>query len=146
MWLETDVGDESSIERAFAAIDVRLGAVDVLVNCAGIGAPLAIIETSLERWDRTMQVNATGVFLCTRAAALRMIPRRSGTIVSISSTNAFLGAAETAAYAASKGAVEAFTRAAAAELGEFGIRVNAVAPGRYRPRFGETGSPQPFGR
>jgi NAD(P)-dependent dehydrogenase (short-subunit alcohol dehydrogenase family) len=129
LWLQTDVSDESSVDRAFAAIDARLGVLDVLVNCAGIGAPLAIIETSLERWDRTMRVNATGVFLCTRAAAQRMIPRRAGAIVSVSSTNAYLGAAETAAYAASKGAVEAFTRAAAAELGEFGIRVNAVAPG-----------------
>jgi 3-oxoacyl-[acyl-carrier protein] reductase len=129
LWVEADVSDEVAVEQAFREIDREIGPLNVLVNCAGIGSPVSIVNTSLEIWKRTMKINATSVFLCTRAAAERMIPRNEGTIVSISSTNAYLGVADTAAYAASKGAIEAFTRAAAAELGEYGIRVNAIAPG-----------------
>lgn len=127
--MTADVGDEAMVEAAFQHVRAELGRVDVLVNCAGIGTPVSLVDTTLETWSRTLRVNATGVFLCSRAAARLMLEQGDGCIVSISSTNATLGIANTAAYAASKGAVEAFTRAAAAELGPFGVRVNAVAPG-----------------
>jgi NAD(P)-dependent dehydrogenase (short-subunit alcohol dehydrogenase family) len=138
-YLEADVGDEASIEHAFATLDERFGGVDALVNCAGIDVSASILETSLDDWNRVNRVNAAGTFLTTRAAAARMIPRRSGAIVSISSINAHLGWRHRSAYSASKGAVEAFCRAAAAELGQFGIRVNVVAPGSIdTPMWGES--------
>ena len=128
-YVATDVGDEHQVETAFATVDRRFDRLDVLVNCAGIDVAAPLIETPAEEWERVQRTNATGVFLCTRAAARRMIDRGSGCIVSVSSINAHLGWRNRTAYSASKGAIEAFSRAAAAELGPFGIRVNVVAPG-----------------
>ena len=137
-YVATDVGDEPQVEAAFATVDRRFGRLDVLVNCAGIDVAAPLIETSAEEWERVQRTNATGVFLCTRAAARRMIDR-GGCIVSVSSINAHLGWRNRAAYSASKGAIEAFSRAAAAELGPFGIRVNVVAPGSIEtPLWGGT--------
>lgn len=135
----TDVGDEAQVEAAFAAVDGRFGCLDVLVNCAGIDIATPLIDTLADEWERVQRVNATGVFLCTRAAARRMVARGSGCIVSVSSINAHLGWRNRSAYSASKGAIEAFSRAAAAELGPFGIRVNVVAPGSIEtPLWGGT--------
>ena len=135
----TDVGDEAQVEAAFATVDDRFGRLDVLVNCAGIDIATPIIDTLADEWERVQRVNATGVFLCTRAAARRMVARGSGCIVSVSSVNAHLGWRNRSAYSASKGAIEAFSRAAAAELGPFGIRVNVVAPGSIEtPLWGGT--------
>ena len=135
----TDVGDEARVEAAFAAVDERFGCLDVLVNCAGIDLAGPLIDTSAEEWERVNRTNATGVFLCTRAAARRMVARGCGCIVSVSSVNAHLGWRNRCAYSASKGAIEAFSRAAAAELGRFGIRVNVVAPGSIEtPLWGGT--------
>jgi NAD(P)-dependent dehydrogenase (short-subunit alcohol dehydrogenase family) len=129
LWLQVDVGVESHVEAAFSAIAKEHGELDVLVNCAGIDIGKPLVETTLEEWETVNRINATGVFLCTRAAARSMIRRQSGSIVSVSSGNAHLGWRNRAAYSASKGAIEAFTRAVAAELGRYGIRANAVAPG-----------------
>ncbi len=115
------------------------GRIDVLVNCAGIDASTPLVDCTLEEWERIQRTNSTGVFLCSRAAARVMTRQRSGSIVSISSINALLGWKKRAAYSASKGAIDGFTRAAAAELGEFGIRVNAIAPGAIAtPIWGDT--------
>lgn len=129
VYLETDVGDEQSVEEAFSRVHARLDRVDVLVNCAGIDLSSGLLETGVAQWENVLRVNSTGVFLCSRAAARGMLERGSGCIVSVSSALAHLGWRNCTAYSASKGAVEAFTRAAAAELGGRGIRVNAVAPG-----------------
>lgn len=135
----TDVGDEAQVEAAFATVDGRFGRLDVLVNCAGVDIATPLIDTPADEWERVQRVNATGVFLCTRAAARRMVARGSGCIVSVSSINAHLGWRNRSAYSASKGAIEAFSRAAAAELGPFGIRVNVVAPGSIEtPLWGGT--------
>jgi NAD(P)-dependent dehydrogenase (short-subunit alcohol dehydrogenase family) len=126
--LTVDVASEDSVESAFAEV-AAIGPLDALVNCAGIDVSRSLTETTLEEWERVLRVNSTGVFLCTRAAARVMKKQRRGSIVSVSSVNALLGWRNRSAYSASKGAIDAFTRAAAAELGPFGIRVNAVAPG-----------------
>jgi 2-hydroxycyclohexanecarboxyl-CoA dehydrogenase len=126
---EVDVGSEEAVEAAFAEVAAAGGRLAALVNCAGVDAGGPLTETTLADWQRVQHVNSTGVFLCTRAAARAMRAEGRGAIVSVSSANALLGWRNRAAYSASKGAVDAFTRAAAAELGPFGIRVNAVAPG-----------------
>jgi NAD(P)-dependent dehydrogenase (short-subunit alcohol dehydrogenase family) len=141
-WLETNVGDEKEVEHAFGVIGDKYGPLSVLVNCAGVDLGKTLIDTTLEDWERVNRINATGTFLCTRAAAKSMIPQRAGSIVSVSSINAHLGWRNRSAYSASKGAIEAFTRAVAAELGPLGIRVNAVAPGSIAtPIWGGTLTP-----
>jgi NAD(P)-dependent dehydrogenase (short-subunit alcohol dehydrogenase family) len=125
---ECDVTDEESVTRAFDA----LGAVDVLVNNAGIAESEPLHRTTLEDWRRHMDVNATGAFLCARAVLPGMRERGHGVIVNIASTAGLTGTPYTAAYTASKHALIGLTRAAAAELAGTGIRINAVCPSFVR--------------
>jgi NAD(P)-dependent dehydrogenase (short-subunit alcohol dehydrogenase family) len=129
-----DVGSEADVLAMFAAVDARFGALQGLVNCAGIVAPKARLdEMDLARLERMMRVNVIGTMLCAREAVKRMSIRHGGAggaIVNVSSVAAVLGSpAEYIDYAASKGAVDAFTVGLARETAEEGIRVNAVRPG-----------------
>jgi len=131
--LECDVSSPVAIANAFSHIDSALGAVDVLVNNAGINPT---VETSLDvdeaYFDRVMDVNSKGIFFCAQAAMRSMVPRRSGVIVNLGSVSGMIGWGGSAVYSASKGAVLALTRALAIELAPYSIRVNAVAPGSVR--------------
>jgi len=138
-----DVGSEDEVQQGFASVIDDTGRVDVLVNCAGIDLSFPLIETTLEDWSRVQRTNVTGMFLCTKAAARDMVVRREGSIVSVSSVHGILGCPTQAAYSASKGAIDAFTRSVAAELGQSGIRVNAVAPGAIdTPIWGDSLTPE----
>ena len=128
-FIRVDVGDEQQVEDALDCTVEAWGRLDVLVACAGIDARAPLVDTDVATWDRVQRVNARGAFLSIRAAARHMLPAGKGTIIAISSINAHLGWRDCTAYAASKGAIEALARAAAAELGPHGIRVNVVAPG-----------------
>ncbi|GHF69940.1 SDR family oxidoreductase [Amycolatopsis bartoniae] len=110
----------------------RLGRVDVLVNCAGI-SPVFTRSESLgdEDWHRVLRVNLDGTYFCCRAAGRRMLEQGSGSIVNVSSVHAATGFPRIAAYAASKGGVEALTRVLAVEWADRGVRVNALAPGYF---------------
>jgi 3-hydroxybutyrate dehydrogenase len=120
-----DVGNEDSVTDAFAAV----GDVDILVNNAGQVETAPLARTSLELWQRLLNVNLTGTFLCSRAVLPGMVTRRQGRIVNVASTAALKGYAYVAAYCAAKHGVLGLTRAMALEVAAKGVTVNAVCPG-----------------
>jgi NAD(P)-dependent dehydrogenase (short-subunit alcohol dehydrogenase family) len=120
-----DVGDEVSVAAAFAAV----GSVDILVNNAGQVETAPLARTSLESWQRLLNVNLTGTFLCSRAVLPGMSERGFGRIVNVASTAALKGYAYVAAYCAAKHGVLGLTRALALETVKKGVTVNAVCPG-----------------
>jgi len=124
-----DIGKPDDIRDLFAELAREHGRLDVLVNNAGIVAAAPALETSLADWQRVLAINLTGTFLCCQEAGRLMGVQGRGSIVNVSSHSAIRGSHRRAAYAASKGGVEALTRVLAVELAERGIRVNAVAPG-----------------
>lgn len=119
-----DVSSEAEVERCFGEI----GAVDVLVNNAGVAASATLPKTSLAAWEEQIAVNATAAFLCTRAVLPRMLERGEGSVLTVASTAGKVGARYTAAYTASKHAAVGLMRATAAEVAGTGVRANAVCP------------------
>ena len=130
--LTVDVSSEEDVERMAAATVERCGRIDILVNNAGLYASLAMRpfdQIPLEEWRRVMDVNVASMFLACRAVVPGMRERGGGKIVNISSGTPFRGVPFLLHYVTSKGAIVAFTRALAKELGTYGILVNCVAPG-----------------
>ena len=130
--LRSDVADWDSCQEMVAKTVEAFGRLDVLINNAAIFGKLeraSIDEISPELFDRVMKVNVGGTFLCTKAAVPVMREQRYGKIVNISTSRIFAGLPFYLHYDASKGAVFGMTRAMAKELGDDGIRVNAIAPG-----------------
>ncbi|MEV4118592.1 SDR family NAD(P)-dependent oxidoreductase [Micromonospora sp. NPDC049645] len=124
-----DVTEEESVRELMRSTMDRFGRIDVLVANAGVSRDGKIARLSLDDWDATVRTNLTGVFLCTREAAAHMTARGEGRIITVSSCVATKPVPGTAAYSATKAAVEAFTRTAAIELGPKGVTVNCLAPG-----------------
>lgn len=131
------VSDPDAVERTFAAVAERFGAIDVLFASAGIAMNRPSLELSARDWQRAVDVNLTGVFLCDQAAARRMVPRGSGVILNVASMYGVVGGAGRAAYCATKAAVVNLTRVLADEWGPRGVRVNALAPGYVRTELVE---------
>ena len=130
VYVRLDVTREDDWERTVATAVRRFGTLSVLVNNAGIGGAGRVEETTLEAWNRVMAVNATGVFLGTRAAIPAMRAAGGGSIVNISSRLGLVGVETTSAqYQASNGAVRLFTKATAIQYAGEGIRANSVHPG-----------------
>jgi len=136
--LELDVRDEGQIDAAVAATVEQFGRLDVLVNNAGIGYLMQpLLETSRESWRAVLDVNLTGAFLCTRAAAAQMVRQGDGgRIINIASQAAKSGHRHLAAYTASKHGLIGLTRTAAVELGEHRITVNAICPNHVTTGLG----------
>jgi len=127
-----DVSSEEDVQRLTDEVVARHGGIDVLINNAGLYASLAMrpfTEIPVEEWRRVMDVNVASMFLTCRAVVPRMRERGGGKIVNISSGTPFRGVPFLLHYVTSKGAIVAFTRALARELGKDGIHVNCVAPG-----------------
>lgn len=128
--LGADLTHAEEVARLMDATVERLGRLDILINNAGTYPSASLLEMTPEQWEGVLAANLRSVFLCTQAAARRMIAQGTGgAIVNISSIEAENPAPNHSHYNAAKGGVLMFTRAAAAELGAHGIRVNAVAPG-----------------
>jgi NAD(P)-dependent dehydrogenase (short-subunit alcohol dehydrogenase family) len=124
-----DVSFRADVEAGMTALCQELGDIDILVNNAGILRMGKILEMSQADWDDTFAVNVNGMFNATRAIVPQMVERRSGAVVNLASWMGKSGVASYGAYCASKFAIVALTQTLACELGEHGIRVNAVAPG-----------------
>ncbi len=129
--VQVDVSDEASVDAALTRVEQALPPVVALVNLAGVSSPTPFLETTVAEWDRVHAINLRGAFLVTQRVVPGMIERRMGRIVSLSSISAQRGGGSYSkvAYSSSKAALLGFTRALAREVGEFGITVNAVAPG-----------------
>lgn len=129
---KADVSSESDVKSLVGKVLAQSSVVDVLVNNAAIIDDRLLAMTSLERWDNVIRTNLNGPFLMCRAVLPTMLENGWGRIINISSNSVRIPGAGQTAYAASKGGVEALTRALAMEVGRKGIRVNTVAPGRVK--------------
>lgn len=133
MAIPGDVASKSQVDQMFDRVLERYGRLDVLVNNAGnIYAAKHFLEGDETWWDKVVDVNLKGSFLCAHRAAHHMARRRSGVIINMSSGGATKAHRGNVAYDASKGGIEAMTRAMALDLAPYGVRVNAVVPGLIR--------------
>jgi 2-hydroxycyclohexanecarboxyl-CoA dehydrogenase len=135
--VRTDVSDRASVDAAMSVVEGALPPIVGLVNLAGISSPTDFMNETSTGWDRVFSINMTGAFNVTQRALGGMIERRFGRVVSLSSISAERGGGSYSkvAYSASKAAIIGFTRALAREMGEYGITVNAVAPGPIDTEF-----------
>lgn len=125
-----DVSSPRDVENLFDEVAVSLGGLDILVNNAGISGPdMNLEDMDYESWTRTLDVNLTGTFLCSKQAIPLLKQERSGSIVNISSNAGLHGLLRRAPYVATKWGIVGMTRTMSLELGPFGIRVNAICPG-----------------
>jgi 3-oxoacyl-[acyl-carrier protein] reductase len=126
--LPCNVTDSAMVQDAMAQTANRFGRLDILVNNAGVVRDNLLFKMSEDEWETVIDVHLKGAFLCSRAAQKYMVEQKYGRIVSLSSTSA-LGNRGQANYSAAKAGLQGLTRTLAIELGQFGITVNAVAPG-----------------
>jgi NAD(P)-dependent dehydrogenase (short-subunit alcohol dehydrogenase family) len=125
-----DVTDYEAYGKAVEAAKARFGRIDVLVNNAAINPPTrTILNDTLEDWRRTIAINLESVYMGSKLVAPHMVAQKSGRIISIASIQGFASSGECGSYNAAKGAIIAFTKSMAVELGPYNILVNAVAPG-----------------
>jgi 3-oxoacyl-[acyl-carrier protein] reductase len=124
-----NVADEDDVRAFFEQVATSLGAVDVLVNNAGIARDANVVLMSTARWDETLGVNLSGAYHAVRAVVRGMLIRRWGRIINVSSPSARMPLPGQTAYAASKAGLEGFTRALSRDLASRGVLVNAVSPG-----------------
>ena len=135
-----DVALPEEVARCVDEVLARFGRIDILVNDAGVTTDTPLLQLTTEEWDFMHAVNTRAPFLFVQAVARKMVERgEGGKIVNVSSSSAFRGERSNAAYGSSKAGINALTRSAAAELGQFGINVNSVAPGLTR-----TGMTEPY--
>lgn len=127
--LRADVTNGKEVERMVDDVVSRYDRIDILINNAGLKRDSYLALMSDEDWSRVIDVNLNSVYYVTKWVSRIMMRQREGKIINISSLSAFRGLPGQTNYAASKGGVISFTRAAARELGGFGIRINAIAPG-----------------
>ncbi len=128
--VELEIRDQSSIERAIAAVIGEFGGLDVLVNNAAVAVRKAALEFTMDEWNAVMSINLTGTFfMCQQMGRHLIAAKRPGSIINITSTHGLVGMAKRSAYGISKAGVIRMARMLAIEWAEHGIRVNTVAPG-----------------
>jgi len=126
---KTDLMNEAEIKDTVSSFEDQLGKIDILVNNAGIWKEAEVSKMTIDEWEETLKINLTAAFLFTKYAVPGMKKNKSGKIINIASTAGQRGEAFHSHYAASKGGMISFTKSLAAELGEYNINVNCVAPG-----------------
>jgi 3alpha(or 20beta)-hydroxysteroid dehydrogenase len=129
-WHAHDVRSEVDWQAVVSAALQRHGRIDILLNNAGVFLAAPLVETSLEDFQRVIDVNVAGVFLGMRTVAAAMTEQRAGSIINVSSVAGLMGSPYLCAYAASKWAVRGMTKVVAKELAQFGVRVNSLHPGQ----------------
>ena len=129
---QADVSKQDEMEAVAKAVEAQMGAVDILVNSAGINIRRKAIEYELAEWQQILDINLTGTFLACRAVGRRMMERRRGRIVNISSIGSAIGLTDRGPYCASKGGVSQLTKVLAIEWAPYGMTVNAIGPGYMR--------------
>lgn len=127
--VQGNVGNAAEVEAMFQTVKQQFGRLDILVNNAGVQTWKALLELTEQEWDHVLDTNLKGCFLCTQQAARLMKDSGGGRIINIGSGCNKLAFPRLVNYTASKGGIEQFTKVAAVELGQYGIRVNCVAPG-----------------
>lgn len=127
--VKADVSKEDEVCAMFDIIEKNFGSVDILINNAGISYFSLIQDMPFEKWKELMETNLNSVFLNSKRAIAKMLEKKYGVIINISSIWGDFGASMEAGYSASKGAINVFTKALAKELAPSNIRVNAIAPG-----------------
>lgn len=135
---KVDVTAKESVEAAVAEIIEKYGRIDVLINNAGIIRDKSFMKMTEDQWDAVMNVNVRSLYVTAKAVLPHMIEARYGRIVGASSINAMAGAFGQTNYAASKAAIQGFTRSLCREVGKFGITVNCVAPGSIKTAMTES--------
>jgi len=134
--LQTDVSRRSDVEKLVQAAIDTFGRIDILVNCAGIWIPgRTLIECSEEDWNKVINTNLKGCYLCCQAAGKAMAAQKKGSIINISSQVGLTPGAGAGAYPVSKAGILMLTRQLAQELAAFNVRVNALAPGIVKTDF-----------
>lgn len=123
-----DVAKEASVEQAFARIVEQYGRIDVLVCAAGVRPMAQLLDQATDEWERCLQINLTGVFLCNRIAARHMVAQGGGSIVNIASVNGVRACTGMGAYNVSKAGVIALTQTMACEVAPQKVRINAILP------------------
>ena len=129
LFVHTDVADEESVNNMAAASLAHFGRVDILVNNAGIFTESLLEKMSVDDWDRVVNTNLRGTFLCTRALINQMLERGDGRIINIASQLGQIGGGSVSHYAASKAGIIGLTKSLAREVSSRGVLVNAIAPG-----------------
>lgn len=135
--IKTDTSDKESVQKMFNTIVNQFGKLDILVNNAGVLSRHDFINIPEKEWDRLMNVNAKGYFLCGQQAARIMIKQKRGRIINISSISQVIPGVRRTHYCATKGAINMLTKNMALELAPYNITVNAVAPGSIKTDFTE---------
>ena len=127
--IEVDITQQAGTQTMVDYCVESFGRLDIVVNNAGISINKRMIDFELDEWEQVLRVNLTGAFLCSQAAARQMITQQSGKIINIVSLSGQRGGIGRAAYGSSKAGLELLTKVMAVELAEYGINVNAIAPG-----------------
>jgi gluconate 5-dehydrogenase len=127
-----DVTDAAAADAAVAAIEKDVGQIDILINNAGMQFRTALEDFPHDRWEQLLATNVSSAFYVGQAVARRMIPRRRGKIVNVASVQSELARSGIAPYTTTKGAIKSLTRGMCTDWAQYGLQVNAIAPGYFK--------------